>query len=222
MKVLNVHNLCRSLLDDIPGNIWSDDVLLPLTDATYRELQERLAENGITTMAANIEFDVPADTTVLNASSSPALPGELIVPHRMWELPAGSTARYIQVTKAHEQLPDLEPTQDLRYWDWLDGEIHLIGATRIVPVRLRYEHELPALELLGTGSEIKIRGALNALAYGTAAKAPGGKTKNLGTATEREINSLIARHIRPEQRRARRRIPYGFRGHSGGRSSDFY
>jgi len=43
---------------------------------------------------------------------------------------------------------NLQPSTYLRFWDWREDQINLIGATQSVTVRIRYEENLPQLTLI--------------------------------------------------------------------------
>jgi hypothetical protein len=105
---------------------------------------------------------------------------------------------------------NLQPGSFLQLWKWREDKINLIGATRSIAARVRYERVLPILTL-GT-DPIQIRSATDALGFATAALACARALAIdlLGTA-QTAIEELINRYIRPEQTKGRRQKPYGYR-----------
>ena len=111
-------------------------------------------------------------------------------------------------------MPNLDPCSYLRIWEWREDKINLIGATQAITVRLRYEKTLPAL-VLGT-DPVQIRSSTDALAYATAAIAARSRgaralAQDMMMSAQQAIEKLIERYVRPEQFKARRRKPYGYR-----------
>lgn len=212
--VRDVCILARSILKDVPGRLYADDVLLPYINLVYGDIQSKLAENGIKNLVEDVELTLTATETELSPSSTPALPDELIVPWILWEKPAGSSERFIEMAE-RGPLPDFEQGQNLRVWEWLDDRIVFIGATRNITVKIRFEQEIPDLTLVGAGAEIRLRGVLSALAYGTAWHAASNSAHQ--SMYESELGQLINRLVRPTQRRSRRRRPFGYSSHYGNR-----
>jgi hypothetical protein len=211
-------NLARSLANDAAGAVFSDAVLMPFLNSAYRALQRQLAEAGVSVLIAQIDLDLPltngVTTTELNDGSSPQLPTDLLAPHQLWEQATGSCDIFTPMEKITGGLPNFQPSSYLRMWEWLTDSIQLIGATQEITVRLRYEKSLPAL-VLGT-DPIQIRSSLDPLAYavaGMAARSRGAQAlaADMLALAETAATKLIERYVRPEQFKARRRKPYGYR-----------
>jgi hypothetical protein len=215
-------NLARSLMNDASGVVFSDEVLMPLLNSAYRSLQRELAENGVTVLMAQIDLNLALDLVAglapnppeISDVSAPQLPVDLLAPHALWEMTTGSSDIFIPMEKITGGMPNLQPSPYLRIWEWREDRINLIGATRPITVRLRYEKTLPALVL---GSDpIQIRSSTDALASATAAMAARSRgaralAGDLILAAQLATQKLIERYIRPEQAKARRRRPYGYR-----------
>ena len=220
-------------LGDTPdGKKFPTDVLLPIAKSVYRKIQRRLAENGVSVLKSTAEVTVTAVNQVAIGAS--ALPSDLVVPLRLWEKPtADGNAKFVPMAMAPEGLPDMEPGGVLRYWEWLDNEIRLIGATQQTTVKILYEKRLPDLDFRSPADRILIRDGLDALAAGMAAyanfSAGEGSARNPaklqveGAPTPMfqvfndEIETLINSNVRLHQRRSRRRKPYGWRTHAARR-----
>ncbi len=111
-------------------------------------------------------------------------------------------------------MPNLQASPYLRIWEWREDRINLIGATQPITVRLRYEKALPSL-VLGT-DPVQIRSATDPLAYATAAMAARSRgaralAADMQATAQMATEKFIERYVRPEQAKARRRRPYGYR-----------
>lgn len=214
--------LARALVNDTAGAVFTDTLLMPLLNSAYRGLQRELAEAGVSVLAEqqDIELDPNPASGVTNTEisdvSSPQLPTDCLMPHRLWERATSNTTdTFMPMEKfmSGGGMLNLQPSSSLRLWEWREDKINLIGATQSVTVRVRYEKVLPALTL-GT-DPVQIRSSTDALGFATAALAARSRGARalaadlLGTA-QAAAEKLIQRYIRPEQIQPRRRRPYGF------------
>lgn len=216
-------DLARALVNDSAGVVFTDTLLMPLLNSVYRGLQRELAENGVSVLVEqqDIELDVNTSTGVTNLEmsdvSSPQLPADCLMPHMLWERATANTGDvFVPMEKftSGGGMLNLQPSSYLRLWEWREDKINLIGATQSITVRVRYEKVLPQITL-GT-DPIQIRSATDPLGYATAALAARSRGARalaadlLGVA-QTATENLIQRYVRPEQIKARRRKPYGYR-----------
>ncbi len=214
--------LARAYLNDLDtalGDVYTDAVLFPFVQSSYRDLQRRLVENGISVMLRETDVTVLAGVTVLNDLSTPPLPLGFIVPHSLREKPDGGTEKFQQMQKHISGLPDMDQDVNMNVWEWRDNAIQFVGATRDIIIKIRYEVQLDDLTQSGpTTNIILIRGAEEAISLRTAAMA----VRSRGVRTEAgdfqaeymlEVQRMIRRNRKPEQRKSRRRRPYGFRNY---------
>jgi hypothetical protein len=216
-------NLARALMNDSAGVVFTDTLLMPLLNSVYRGLQRELAENGVSVLAEqqDIELDVNASSGVTNTeisdASSPQLPTDCLMPQMLWERATTNTTDvFVPMEKfmSGGGMLNLQPSSYLRLWEWREDKINLIGATQSITVRVRYEKVLPQLTL-GT-DPVQIRSATDPLGYATAALAARSRgaralAADLLGAAQQATENLIQRYVRPEQVKARRRRPYGYR-----------
>jgi len=216
-------NLARALVNDSAGVVFTDTMLMPLLNSVYRGLQRALAENGVSVLVEqqDIELDLNDSTGVTNTEisdvSSPQLPADCLMPHMLWERATANTGDvFVPMEKfmSGGGMLNLEPSSYLRLWEWREDKINLIGATQSITVRVRYEKVLPQLTL-GT-DPVQIRSATDPLGYATAALAARSRgaralAADLLGAAQAATENLINRYVRPEQVKARRRKPYGYR-----------
>lgn len=216
-------NLARALMNDSAGVVFTDTLLMPFLNSAYRGLQRELAESGVSVLAEQQDLDLEPDPTTgvtnteISDATAPQLPTDCLMPHTLWER---ATARTTDVFVPMEKFTsgggmlNLQPSSYMRLWEWREDKINLIGATQGITVRIRYEKVLPAL-VLGT-DPVQIRSATDPLAFATAALAARSRGARalaqdlLGTA-QMATEKLIERYVRPEQLKARRRKPYGYR-----------
>src|SRR5258708_2306177 len=126
-----VTSLARSLLNDSPGNVFTDSVLLPYANSAYRTIQRKIANAGggefITDNVLLIIKAVPANQqdpgtqVVLNDASAPPnqLPQNLLLPTKLWERPNGSTQDFEEMVdlSQHGGLPSRIQGMSLREWE---------------------------------------------------------------------------------------------------------
>lgn len=216
-------NLARALMNDAAGVVFTDSVLLPFLNSAYRGLQRELAESGVSVLAEQQDLDLEPDPTTgvtnteISDASDPQLPTDCLMPHTLWERATPNTTDvFVPMEKfmSGGSMLNLQPSTYLRLWEWREDKINLIGATQGITVRIRYERVLPQI-VLGT-DPIQIRSATDPLAFATAALAARSRGARalaqdlLGTA-QMATEELIERYMRPEQIKARRRRPYGYR-----------
>src|SRR5579884_4082128 len=205
--------LARALLNDPAGALWSDAVLLPLANAGVRVLEGRV-ELDLPLVTANGVTLAPNPPRLAD-DTTPALPADLLVPWTLEERPTGSSDPFVPMERIVNSFPDeLAPGPQLRLWGWWADAIWFIGATQPVTVRIRYER---ALGPLATADDpVLIPAATDALGFDTAALAARSRgaaalAADLGRSAAALREKIIVRYTRPEQFKARRRRPYGWR-----------
>jgi hypothetical protein len=215
--------LARALVNDTSGAVFTDTLLMRLLNSAYRGLQRELAKNGVSVSMEqqDIELDLVGTTGVTNTEisdvSSPQLPTDCLMPHVLWERATSNTGEvFVPMEKftSGGSMLNLQPSGYMRRWEWREDKKNLIGATRSITVRVRYEKVLVTL-VLGA-DPVQIRSATDAVGYATvalAARSRGARAlvvDPLGAA-QTAIENLINRYVRPEQTTGRRRKPYGYR-----------
>jgi hypothetical protein len=217
--------LVRSLLNDAAGNLFTDGVLMPYLNSSYRKVQRalenvqsgsQLSDDALLLVPAIAEIDPAARVAITDASeSSGQLPGDLLIPLRLWERPYGSGVDFVEMTDVSNQggLPSEPQTSTLRYWEWRADGIYLPGATQDTQVRLRYRKAFPDLQ--DASSPVLIRNAQEALAFFSAALASAARgapqALQWDAAGADALEDLVARATQREQYATRRRRPYRFR-----------
>lgn len=221
-----IYDLARAHLGDRKANVFTNAVLTPFLQAAYRKLQRYLANTGQETfitdeallvVAALANADASAQASITDATAPPnQLPIDLICPLRVWERPSGSADNFIEVVDGTGRggLPSYLQGQRLQMWEWRSDGIYFPGALQDVQIRVRYLAQLSANSGDANGQTL-IRNAIDAIALYTAyygARARGAKnTPTLLSDAQDAAFDLRLMATRRDQRKGRRRRPYGRR-----------
>ena len=132
-------------------------------NAAYREVQLALSNAGKQTFNADYatltipavaiadpgqEIQVGFTGTTGNVSGSPlntpVLPADLIEPEVITERQAGTTDMFVAVQNmtAHGGLPSYPQEGQIRFWEWREDALCLLGATQSVELKVRYKKGL--------------------------------------------------------------------------------
>lgn len=203
----------RTQLNDPNARIYTDDALMPHLIRAYQKLKDELEINGvpIANQVSSI-ITVPVNTLVISDSTLPALPSDLIQPIQLRERRAGNTNDlFVEMVQKPWEPEDIQVDQ-LRYWVWRDEELHFLGATAAVEVKIRYLRDIP--DLVDVNSPILIRKSKLFLAAKTAEYGARfiGQNQTKATLLQADANEakakLIRRAIRLKQGMPARRRRY--------------
>lgn len=163
----------RTLLNDrgvTGGAVFDDTFLVDNVKAAQEVICSYLVLNSIKQMKFRAQITVTSGTTLINDSSSPALPdaSNFLAPDRLWEAPTGATAdAFVDMVGPHT-LPQRVATSSLMDWDWRGvasangtGVLVFVGATQNRLVQIDYFAGLTPTA--GSGS-IALIGATDAIA----------------------------------------------------------
>lgn len=220
-----ITSLVRSLLNDGPGNLFTDTVLLPYANSAYRKVQRALGNAGgsgfiqddvLLVVPAVTQTDTSLQVSITDATAPPnQLPTDLLVPIKIWERPNGSTDDFLEMVDLtqHGGLPSRVQDVTLSVWEWRADGIYFLGATQDTQIRLRYAKAYP--DFTDATSPVLIRNAQEAIAYAAASMAAWARGSPLAEkwdeAAADAIEDLLSAAIRREQQSARRRRPYSSR-----------
>ena len=206
----------RVLLNDTAlagGKLYTDTVLLPILRKAYRELQQELVDNGISTAKeATAALTVPANTIIIATGTTPPIPTDLLYPIMLHERFQGEAD--VNYVKMEEKAwpPDVTQTERLQFWTWAESEIKTPGATGITILRIRYWKDLAAIATAAT--DIPILDSTTFLAARTATIAAftiGGapsKSQSLQADAEGALVRLISTAVKNRQAMPVRRQPF--------------
>ncbi|MCI0725046.1 MAG: hypothetical protein L0338_39690 [Acidobacteria bacterium] len=202
-----VFNLAQRFLGDPSGIKVKEGSLFPLIVEALHQCQRRLSEEGHQVLRGIQEVQLPANTTAIGLTTTPALNADFVVPYELEEKIGGTTGKYTEMDKDERLLPDVDRTERLRLWNFRGNQILFIGSTRPVDIRISYEKELPAPAFLT--DTVPIIGATGAIAY-YSAYLYGGQQKHMD-GYEEAILGVISPEVRANQFKQVRRIPYRYR-----------
>ena len=232
-QLSGVNNLIRSLLNDVNGAVFTDAILLPYVNSTYRIIQKKISNAGgdefitdgvlfvIPAVAANQQD--PGTQVVLNDAGFTylnvftQLPTNLIEPLKIWERPNLSTQDFEEMVNltSHGGLPSRPQGQTLREWEWRTDGVYFVGATQDTQIRMRYTSFLP--DLINAQDMILIRGAQECLAQGAAGLAAGARGSPMAEQMDNLFNDsvedVIVGNVRSQQNSPVRRKPYSSRSY---------
>jgi hypothetical protein len=143
----SVGKAARAFLNDQDGTKYTNQRLLPYTQAAIDELEDELllisSEIFEETSAV---LDIPANTLELKYSGSvPTLPSDLVEPVSLEEKVDGAvSSTFVLMTKKRD-LSVTPQVQTLNEWTWQEQSIKFIGATVPVDLRITYMKGFPAL-----------------------------------------------------------------------------
>lgn len=203
-----------------------------ILNAAYEELQDDLTENGVETLSEEIILtSLPAVVTpdpgvnvILsytgfnNGTTNtqlPALPPDMLGPLRMWERPTGTVGQFIPMIQRLDGLPSLTQSSFLRWWQWIDDEIVMLGALQQNDVKIRYNRVLPELVLAPIPSPVLIIKSKNAMAWKiveifASGRGPEG-VPYAQAQYDKALSKMLGRTSRRRQRAVARRMPWGGR-----------
>lgn len=178
---------------------------MPFITEAYRALQRAMAESGYQIFISEVELTVPANTSSLTKATTPALPSALVVPWILKERENGTTGKLQPMNKRIQHIPEPDPGERIRYWQYKANVLKLVPANRAINVWIEYEAELADVTKLT--DPILISGAVGALAHGTAMLVDGSHAVEY----QNDVDKLTNADLRANQFAPVRQIPYRHR-----------
>lgn len=223
-----INTLARALVNDIAGNTYSDQFLLPFAQMAYRRINKALANiKSATYIQDNYQLIVPAVAAqdpsvqvIVNDSTAPPnqLPVDLLVPLKVWERLDGSTDDFQEMTDLTDEggLPSMPQGEQLIYWEWRMDGLCFIGATENTQIRIRYQ-AIPR-DVTGPLASVLLRDGQNAMALLTAAGASFSRGSPLAAGMKEQgddaLEAMKDSIVHQMQNQVRRRRPYSSREHT--------
>lgn len=158
----------RGLLNDPSGAVYPDTPMLGLGNKVYRELQTKLAANGVP-VAHEVATSITVSVGTAKLIDGAGLPTDFLYPRELKERLSGSSELFIPMDSVDFIDPNLDAEEDLRVWSFREEEIQFVGATTIRQVWMRYTKSLGTVT--ATSSPILIIDAVTWLAQRLAAVA---------------------------------------------------
>ena len=153
----------KILLNDANGILYTDDILIPILQKAYRELQQKMRKAGMSvTHEASGFIDVDANKDTLIEGSG--LPNDLIFPIEIHSR-RDSSEEWIELLKREwSPLDDTPSSTQLASgtWTWREEEIKLSPVNYDRQLLIRYHKELR--KITSATTPIQVKGAETFLA----------------------------------------------------------
>lgn len=158
----------RALLGDLDAQLYKDSFLVTYVGMAQSQLDAFLASKGVARYRKEALLTVPAGTTELTLTTTPALPADFVHAVVLHERPSGSTkaSDWVGMRRVKDDLPNLEAGETLGLWNEQGGAIRFVGATTARQIQLDYMC-VPA-EVALPGDTLPMANSAEALAYLTA------------------------------------------------------
>ncbi len=189
----------------------TDTDILGYINVAYRDVATKLIERQHQALRVEVDLtNIPAGTTAIDSTSTPALPTWLVQPIRIWERQNGTTT-WIPMQMAIDHLPiNLTSSTAFTFWEFRDGALRFPEATCAMDLRI---HALSRLDdFLWPGDTVGMPDLVNAISYAAAALALGGDAffEKKGNDALQSVANLNA-HMKQSQPVRRRRFRRGMR-----------
>lgn len=204
-----------AMLND-PGNAtYTQTLLLPHIQNAWKRLEMGFMENDLAyTEEMSAKMDIPLNTLVLDDSSAPVIPVDLIHVFNIWEKPDNATVdEYVQMIEV-DYLPNRLQDTNLTEWQWREGAIYFVGATVAVDIKISYEKHLIAITAANVNiymMETELYLAAQTAAF--AALILGGNAELSAShqaIADDQYKRIINNRVKAEQNLPVRRRAYGF------------
>jgi hypothetical protein len=221
--VKDVLDLSANYLNDAGLSQYTYVAQLPFFNEAQDKLSQLMESNNVpATNKRTTTLTVAPLVTVIDFTTSPPLPSDLIEIQQISERTNGTVVNYIPMTRKEFLPPFVEQIDSLIWWSWLNQQLVFIGAT--LPVQLMFDYiatVLPAAT--STTSPITLINAKSYLACKTAALCAEFLGENKTRADELNEDAEIAGNIflnintKGRQAIATRRRPFmaAYKGRTG-------
>ncbi len=222
--VSQITPLVRALLNDVPGNVFSDAVLLPYLQMAYRRVNKALGnikssvfiKESLLVVPAVAAADASLQVSITDATAAPTqLPVDLLVPLKLWERQNLSTDNFQEMTDLTDEggLPSQPQGQQLVFWEWRGDGLYFIGALNDAQIRIRYQSIPP--DIASAASSVLLRDGQNTFALLTAAFAAGARgspnAQSYKQQGDEALDAMKDSVVHQMQHQVRRKRPYSSR-----------
>lgn len=237
---VSINDAIEGLSGELLSN--SQPYTFTLLNSAWRRLQSDLRELGHDDMYSEaVLLDITACQTTdpgifcyidwggyfdgATYQASPTLPGDLIVPVRLWERMNGSNDIFLDMAETADGLPGRSKGAWNMEWEWRGDALWFVGATQANDIRMRYEKFLPDIDAAGSALVPLMYCARTLALYVAAefcASRGSGSAATFFQLGQEEARRMARRSVRRKQRGAHRRLPYGAGGFGRYRGNSFF
>lgn len=169
IKVGDVFNGVRALLNDQDNAVYTNQVQLPYFKMAYEEIRQNCEDHNIPiTNKTSEAITINQGVTDIGGPTGPSLPHDLIEVLECWEIPAGTNNDYMLMRRLNFLPKTQILTAYLEVYTWAEQYVHFLGANGDIQVKIDYVSTgMP--DVNDANSIIKLRNAINFLIYKSAA-----------------------------------------------------
>lgn len=222
----DVTALARKTIDDRDvgaGYVFPDSELYDFGTSIQRRIFRAMTNNGLEDANSFTTYNVAANTAHpyvdWSGSGDGTLPDDFLRPLKLWERTSTDPdSSYVDMSNTSERLPDEDSTYNIRYWVWEDSGANLTPAIKYIAptsarvIRVLYQRE--AIKITSSSQPLYVPGSYDAMASGLvwlAAQSRGSDSTGSAKARfDQDMDELMRQARKGEQRRPRRRLPYGY------------
>jgi hypothetical protein len=208
-----------ALLDDANRSVFTGDFILPYINVAQRSILTKLRSAGCQEVRVRSgTITVPAGTTTLTKTTTPALPSDLVWPDELWEAKLGGNNEDYYRIVGPITLPNQARSNTLGYWDWFHDELRFIGANEARDIKLDYWSTNPDFSLpVDPTDTVIFQDAVNVISLlcckGIAVSRGQYQAAQVFEAQAAdELESIINAQLKMQQQQPDRRQPYRGRG----------
>ena len=206
-----------SLMNDTAQTVYTQAAILPYLNMSIDELQEIFGHNNLPiTNETSDALIVPAGTLVIDFSTTPALPSDLLEIQRVWESVSGENS-WIPMTRKDflkHYSSDIATNQFI-FWAWIGQAIHLPLTNQDNDLKLDYiASKFAPIAIDDVDDDLPVLNSKSWLAYHTAALCSMFIAENperaqaLAGLSEEALSRTLGINVKGRQSIATRRRPF--------------
>ncbi len=220
-------DMAASLMNDTAQTIYTDAACLPYLNMALNELQEIFEQNNIgATDDTSAIITVPAGTTVISFSSTPAIPADLIEIRGLWESISGAN-NFVPMTRREYLSVALTGSiiNQFVIFAWNEQQIKVPEANADIDLKIDYIKSIFATPILigAIATDLPTINIKTYLGYKTAALCASfiaenpTRAQSLETFAENALSRLLSISAKGGQGISTRRRPFrsGFKTRGG-------
>ncbi len=193
--VKDVLDLSANYLNDAGLSQYTYVAQLPFYNEAQDKLSQLMESNNVpVTNKRSVTITVAPLVTVIDFTTTPALPTDLVEIQQISERQNGTSVDYIPMGRREFLPPFIEQTDSLIWWAWMEQAINFIGATQTIQLMIDYiANKLPAVTT--TSTTITLINSKSYLAAKTAALCAQFLGENKDRADELNADAEIAGNL---------------------------
>ena len=145
MLASEVMDSAAALVNDAAKELYGYSTQIPYLKIALRKITLKMQNNQISTLKEESAIlALPANTRVVTAITSPALPSDLLDLIGVEERLSGSAEMFVPLEQ-REWEPETLPAEALLVYTWRELELKFVGATTARDIKLQYYKSLATI-----------------------------------------------------------------------------